>query len=193
MVTRRQRGPQDRGGVLILTMVLVITMAVVVIALAQYVSVGLRTSGVASERTDTNADSSNVMHWAIEQFARRSSSAPTTTAVTWPTYLPITVPVGLVGNGSMTTLTCAQTNPINGEPVVHLIARSTGDQTRVVEATVEIPQYSHGARCRRLARRHPDRGAHLHHHDDLHHDDHDIADAEHGAVRRQHVGLGRPR
>ncbi len=135
----------DQGSILVLTLVLVVVMSVIVIAMSQYVTVGNRTSGVASERTNTNADSANVMQWAIEQFAKKQL-APDVDCGAAPVHVPIDVSSNLQLNGSTTTLTCAQTNPINGEPVVHLIARSTGDQTRVVEATVEIPQYSHGAR-----------------------------------------------
>lgn len=142
MVTRHRR---DDGGILILTLILVVIMSVIVVGLLQFVTVGLTTSDVASERTETNADSSNVMHWAIEQFAKKQYT-PDGDCGPAPTYLSIAVPPEIVSNGSATTLECAQTNPINGEPVVHLIARSTGDQLRVVEATVETPQYSHGAR-----------------------------------------------
>lgn len=136
---------RDDGSVLVLTLVLVMVMAVIVMALARYVTVGLKTSDVASERTETNADASNVMNWAIEEFAKKQLQ-PDDDCGAAPDYLPITVPGGLASNGSTTTLECAQTNPITGEPVVHLVAASNGMQTRVVEATIEVPRYSHGAR-----------------------------------------------
>ena len=141
------RVPRDRGAVLVLTLILTVVMSVIVLAVASYATVGLTTSAVASERTETNADSSNVMSWAIEQFAKKQfrPEDPADCADA-PAYASIVPPPGLATNGSTTTLQCARTNPMNGEPVVHLIARSTGTQTRVVEATVEVPQYTHGAR-----------------------------------------------
>ena len=140
-----ERRTRDAGSVLVLTLILVTVMAVVVVALASYVTVGLKTSDVASERTETNADAANVMNWAIEQFAKKQLR-PDDDCGEAPGYLPIVSPGGLASNGSSTTLQCAQTTPITGEPVVHLVARSIGDQTRVIETTVEVPRYSHGAR-----------------------------------------------
>lgn len=142
---RYERRTRDDGGVLVLTLILVTVMAVIVIALAQYVTVGLKTSGVASERTETNADAANAMNWAIEQFAKKQLR-PDDSCGAAPSYVAISVPAGLASNGSALSLECAQTNPITGEPVVHLIARSTGTQERMIQATVEVPRYSHGAR-----------------------------------------------
>ena len=142
-----ERPCRDRGAVLVLTLILTMVMSVIVLAVASYATVGLRTSAVASERTETNADSSNVMSWAIEQFAKKQfrpeDPADCDDA---PAYASIVPPPELATNGSTTTLQCARTNAMNGEPVVHLIARSTGSQTRVVEATLVVPQYTHGAR-----------------------------------------------
>lgn len=140
--TRRTR---DDGSVLVLTLILITVMAVVVIALAQYVTVGLKTSDVASERTETNADAANAMNWAIEQFAKKQLR-PDDSCGEAPTYAGISVPAGLASNGTALSLECAQTNPITGEPVVHLIVMSTGVQERMIQATVEVPRYSHGAR-----------------------------------------------
>lgn len=139
--------PRDHGAVLVLTLILTVVMSMIVLGVSSYATVGLRTSEVASERTETNADSSNVMSWAIEQFAKKQfrPEDPADCADA-PAYASIVPPPGLATNGSTTTLECARTNPINGEPVVHLIARSTGTQTRVVETTLEVPQYTHGAR-----------------------------------------------
>lgn len=147
MVTvRSSRRDRDDGGVLILTLILVFVMATIVAALATYVATGLRTSEVASTRAESNADAASVVNWAIEQFAKKQLR-PDDHCADAPAYSTITVPVGLIGvNGSNTTLECAQTNPITGEPVVHLIATSVSSQTRVVEATVEVPRYTHGAR-----------------------------------------------
>lgn len=146
MVNNGRRSTTDRGSVLVITLVLSVILAVLVLALANFVTVGLRTSDVASERTESNADASAVMSWAVEQFAKKQLT-PGGDCGEAPTYVTIpTVPASLSVNGSTTTLECAQTNPITGESAVHLIARSTGVQARVVEATVLVPLYSHGAR-----------------------------------------------
>lgn len=141
------RNPRrDSGAVLVLTLILVVIMSVIVLALLQYVTVALRTADVATARTDSNADSANVMQWAIEEFGKKQLT-PDDDCGAAPTYIPVPYPTDLASNGSSTTLQCAQTNPINGdEPVIHLIATSTGRQARVIETTLEIPRYSHGAR-----------------------------------------------
>ena len=145
MVIRRTGRHDDRGAVLVLTLILTVVLAVIVVALAEYVTVGLKTSDTATERTETHTDSSNVMSWAIEQFAKKRLT-PDADCDDAPDYATIAVPAALVSNGSTTTLECAQTEPISGEPVVHLVATSVDDQTRVVESTVEVPAYVHGAR-----------------------------------------------
>lgn len=142
---RYERRTRDDGGVLVLTLILVTVMAVIVIALAQYVTVALATSDVASERTETNADAASAMNWAIEEFAKKQLR-PDDSCGAAPAYAEISVPSGLATNGTALTLECAQTTPITGEPVVHLVATSAGAQERVIEATVEVPRYSHGAR-----------------------------------------------
>lgn len=144
MVRRRDH---DRGSVLPLTLVLVVVMALVVVALARYAATGLAASPAASKRVETNADASGVVNWAIEQFAKKQLR-PNDHCGDAPTKKAITVPPDLVPSGYQINLNCEQTNPITGEPVVHLIATLSGTNvaTRTVEATVEVPSYYHGAR-----------------------------------------------
>jgi Tfp pilus assembly protein PilX len=143
MVTRRR---PDDGSVLILTLIFTAVLSLVVLALAEYATVGLRTSGAATMRTETTADASSAVHWAIERFAKKELT-PDVDCDEAPAYLPITVPPGLLTAGVTVDLTCAETTPMTGEPVIHLIAVThSGPSTRTVEATVEVPSYLHGAR-----------------------------------------------
>lgn len=141
----RQR--TDRGGVLILTLLLTTILALVVIALAQYASTGLKTSDVASLRTETNFDAASAASWAIEELAKKQLD-PDADCAPAPSTSVVPVPAGLVPNGYTVSLTCAQTTPIAGEPVVHLISTVTDGAgvRRFVETTVEVPRYTHGAR-----------------------------------------------
>lgn len=138
---------RDRGAILVLTLVFTVILAAVVIAIANFATTGLKTSSVATLRTDTNADASATVSWAIEQFAKKQLQ-PDADCGDAPVSLPITIPSGLLPNGYTATLTCAQTTPIATEPVVHLVASVTPSSgiTRIVEATVEVPQFTHGAR-----------------------------------------------
>jgi Tfp pilus assembly protein PilX len=143
MVTRRRA---DDGSVLVLTLVFTVVLAVVVLALAEYATVGLRTSRAATMRTETTADASSAVSWAIERFAKKELT-PAVDCDKAPYYREITLPAGLLSAGVTVDLTCAETTPMTGEPVIHLIAVTTsGPSTRTVEATVEVPSYLHGAR-----------------------------------------------
>ncbi|MDW3215415.1 MAG: hypothetical protein R8G01_15545 [Ilumatobacteraceae bacterium] len=138
---------RDGGTILVLTLVFTVILAVVVIAIANFATTGLKTSSVATQRTDTNADASATMSWAIEQFSKKQL-LPDADCGDAPASQPIVVPTALLPNGYTATLTCSQTTPIATEPMVHLVARVTpsGGAPRTVEATVEVPKYTHGAR-----------------------------------------------
>lgn len=145
MVRVRRSDGRDDGGVLVITLILTVVLAVVVVALASYVTAALRTSDVASERTESRADASAVLNWAIEEFAKKQLT-PEDDCGEAPSFATIGgVPAELSGNGSTTTLECRQTTPVNSNAAVHLRAVSTGEQIRTVEATVLVPLYSHGA------------------------------------------------
>lgn len=145
MVVGRPRASRsDFGSVLVITLMLTVILAVVVLALARYVTTGLRTSDTATVRTDTNFDASNVMNWAIEEFSKKNLRPEDCGEA--PAYVELNgFSSDLTTNGSTTKLECAQTLP-SAEPVVHLIATSVSDQTRVVEATLTVPRYAPGAR-----------------------------------------------
>jgi hypothetical protein len=143
MVTHR-RG--DDGSVLVLTLIFTVVLAFVVLALAEYAGTGLRTSRVATMRTETTADASSAVSWAIERFAKKELT-PDGACFEAPSYKEIPLPGGLLSVGVTVELRCAETTPMTGEPVIHLIAEThSGPSTRTVEATVEVPSYLHGAR-----------------------------------------------
>ena len=142
MVTHRR----DDGSVLVLTLIFTVVLAFIVLALAEYAGTGLRTSRVATMRTETTADASSAVSWAVERFAKKELT-PDADCLEAPNYKDIPLPGGLLTVGVTVELRCAETTPMTGEPVIHLIAEThSGPSTRTVEATVEVPSYLHGAR-----------------------------------------------
>lgn len=136
---------RDHGGVLVLTLVLTVVLAVVVIALAGFVTVGLRTSDVTDRRTETNADGAAVVTWAMDAFRTGALDLSSCGA---GTESPIVVPAALNVNGSATSLSCEVTAPDGLFPVVHLRATATdGTVQRQVES---IAQFSPGVAVRAL-------------------------------------------
>ncbi len=132
---------------MILTLVFTVILASVILAMANYATTGLATSDVPTYRTDTNFDASSTVTWAIEELTKKQLT-PDADCGYAPAYDPIPLPSGLVPNGYSAALTCAQTTPITGEPVVHLISTvtSASGSSRFVEATIEVPRYVHDAR-----------------------------------------------
>ncbi len=126
-----QRG--DHGAVLILTLVLVVILGVVVVALANFVTVGLRTSEVTDARTETNADGAAAVTWAMEGFRDASRSVASCDGSVE------SVPPAIAVNGSAVTLTCNITAPDGSFPVVHLTAVAQLDGVRRnVEAAAQL-------------------------------------------------------
>lgn len=61
-------GP-DTGGVLVLTLVFTVVLAFAVLALANYVMTGLRTSWVTTEQVEAIADATASIHYVAERLA----------------------------------------------------------------------------------------------------------------------------
>lgn len=144
-----RRKEHDRGSVLIITLVLVVILSVVVLAIASYSTTAVKTSPVASRRTDTNADASAALQWAIERFS--SKHIRPNECDPGPVPLPLDITDGtwsnVVSNGSAVTISCEQTQDLS-EEAVHLVAVATDASgvRRTVEALIEVPVYEHGAR-----------------------------------------------
>lgn len=126
---------RDRGTVLILTLLLTVVLAVVVIALATYVSVGLRTSDTTDLRSETNADGAAAITWAMEEF--RTAGLQATDCDSAGTTL--TVPGVVAANGSTVAVICTSDAPIGSFPVVTLEATATKDGvSRQVKAVAQF-------------------------------------------------------
>lgn len=61
--------PRDRGAVLVLALVLTVVLSLVVVGLATYVSTGLRTSEVSTERTETTAAATAGLYFVVERLS----------------------------------------------------------------------------------------------------------------------------
>lgn len=125
----------DRGAVLVLTLILTVVLAAVVIALAGFVTVGLRTSKVTDARSQTNADAAAAVTWAMEGFRTSSRTMSSCTGLSNVETVPNAVAV----NGSAVTLQCEVTAPSGAFPVVHLVAIATRNNVRRnVEAVAQV-------------------------------------------------------
>lgn len=130
------RSGGDRGTVLILTLVLTVILSVVVIAIANFVTVGLRTSEITDARNETNADGAAAITWAMEAF--RDTTLGLADCGPSP-GLDIVVPAAVNVNGSTTSLKCEATTVGGQFPIVYLRATAdNGTMTRTVEAVAQF-------------------------------------------------------
>jgi hypothetical protein len=129
---------QDRGAILILTLILTVVMAVIGIALARYASVGLRTSGITDLRSETNADGAAVVTWAMEELRFGNLDV----AVDCPSggkTIDLTSEGPINVNGSVVQLTCSSDAATGAFPVVTLSATATKNGvTREVLAVAQV-------------------------------------------------------
>lgn len=136
---------RDDGTILILSLILTVVLAVIVIAIAGFVTVGLKTSRVTDHRNETNADGAAVITWAMEEF--RAGTFDLTSCGPNP-GLDIPVPGVIAVNGATTTLRCETTTAAGSFPIVYLRATaSDGGTTRSVEA---VAQFAPGVAVRTL-------------------------------------------
>jgi hypothetical protein len=136
---------RDTGAVLVLTLILTVVLGAVVIALAGFATVGLRTSHITDSRSETNADGAAAITWAMEAFRDTSLSL---TDCGQGSASALIVPSAIAVNGSTITLTCEVTAPDGAFPVVHLRATAQNDGSqRNVEA---VAQFAPGVAVRAL-------------------------------------------
>lgn len=149
-----KREHRDSGSVLILTLVLTVILSVVVIAIAGFVTVGLRTSETTDHRNETNADGAAAITWAMEAF--RDGSTLTLANCGAAPGVVIGVPGSVNVNGSSTTLRCETTTAAGQFPIVYLRATaSNGSTNRTVQA---VAQFAPGVAVRALDWRIDDSG-----------------------------------
>lgn len=63
---------RDRGAVLVLALVLTVVMSLIVLGLATYVSTGLRTSSVSTDRTEATATATAGIYFVVERLSTTS-------------------------------------------------------------------------------------------------------------------------
>ncbi|MEQ8436298.1 MAG: hypothetical protein RIB65_02330 [Ilumatobacter fluminis] len=130
---------RDRGAVLVLTLLLTIVLAAIVLALATYAATGLRTSKVTAERTESNADASSAMTWAIEQFAKKQIKPEDSTCD--DPLVGFEPPSGFVV-GSTVTLACERaplSDGNNPQVVLRSVAETADGTSRSIEVLLEVP------------------------------------------------------
>ncbi len=122
--------PRDQGAILVLALVLSVVMSIIVLALANFSSTGLRTSRVSTERTERTAASTAAVYFTIEQLAM---SEPLACPVN--STLPTAANPGDVG----VTITCVQPAPGASPMTFEIVARTDdGHPAGVVTAAVEV-------------------------------------------------------
>lgn len=135
---------RDEGAILVLTLILSVVLAVVVVAIASFVTVGLRASEATDHRNETNADGAAAVTWAMESF--RDTSLDLSDCGN--PAVDIIVPAEIRINGSAVTLKCETSIAGGTFPVVYLRARAdNGSTVRIVEA---VAQYSANEAVRAL-------------------------------------------
>lgn len=125
---------RDPGTILILTLVFTVVLAVIVLALANYVAVGLRTSDTTDLRSETNADGAAVVTWAMEEFRLGnldvSADCPSNDPMAG-TPIPLSaVDSSINVNGSELELFCSTRVATGSFPVITLAATATKDGVR---------------------------------------------------------------
>jgi Tfp pilus assembly protein PilX len=122
--------PRDQGAILVLALVLSVVMSIIVLALAQYSSTGLRTSRVSTERTERTAASTAAVYFTIEQIAM---SSPLTCPAN--STLPGAANPGDVG----VTITCVELTPGVPPARFEIVAMTDdGHPAGVVTAIVDV-------------------------------------------------------
>jgi hypothetical protein len=124
--------------VLVITMLLTLVLAAIVLALASYAMVGVKTSKVTTERTESNAVSSSAVNWVIEEFAAKRLRPDLDCAV--PDSV-IAVPAGVSPSGT-TSVTCTPQPEIGFHPTVLLDAVGTTatGMDRPINVLVQVPR-----------------------------------------------------
>ena len=120
---------RDRGTVLVLTLILTVVLAVVVVAIASFVSVGLRTSDTTDLRSETNADGAAIVTWAMEQL-RLGNLDVGVNCPSGGAAVDLSAAGSIAANGSSVTLECSSGTQIGTFPVVTLSAVATKDSVR---------------------------------------------------------------
>jgi Tfp pilus assembly protein PilX len=128
----------DRGSVLLLTLVLAVVLSIVALGLASYAATGLRTSQVTTLRTSSSTAATSGMFYMLEELTTKRKT-PCTTATTTP------VPIGLQPTRFTVAILCVPAGPIDGHPAVALasVVTESGHVVRRIDAVVAVPKGNH--------------------------------------------------
>lgn len=99
---RNARHADDRGSIMVMTLVLTIVMASVVLAITSYAAVGLRSSKVTDSRMERVAAAEAGVWWAAEQLVAGTQCGDIDVD---------SVPGGLELNGQQVTVSCSFLDP----------------------------------------------------------------------------------
>jgi Tfp pilus assembly protein PilX len=139
LTSRTGRADDDRGSVLLLTLVMAVVLSIIALGLASYAATGLRTSQTTTLRTSSSTTATSGMFYMLEELTTKRTT-PCTTATTTP------VPTGLVQPARFTVaVLCVPSGPIDGHPAVALAAVVTesGRVVRRIDAVVAVPRFTH--------------------------------------------------
>ena len=141
LTSRPGRDGDDRGSVLLLTLVLAVVLSIVALGLASYAAGGLRTSQVTTLRTSSSTAATSGMFYMLEELTTKRKT-PCTTA-TGPTTT--TVPIGLQPARFTVEIKCVTAGTIDGHPAVALASevKESGRVVRRIDAVVAVPKFTH--------------------------------------------------
>ena len=136
----------DRGSVLIMTLILTVVFAGIAVTLAMYATTGLRTSKVTTGRTEGNAAATAGLYWVIEELTHKQVLPCDGLDPPIPA-----VPAAIAPNGATVTVTCSSVGTHGGHPAVLLAATGTtaDGHTSMVEAYVQVPNDTYTSRVYR--------------------------------------------
>jgi Tfp pilus assembly protein PilX len=117
---------RDRGAVLVLALVLTVVLSIIVLGLATYVSTGLRTSKVSTDRTETTAAATAGIYFVVERLSTSSPFACDAAFAVPTAAVPGDIGVAIVCSKLTTTESPAQyrleSNTSNGHVAGDIVA-----------------------------------------------------------------------
>ncbi len=130
LIVRPDPARRDEGTVFVFMLVLIVVTAMVVVALASYAAVGLRTSRATAERTNSTGDVQAAVAFVAEQMAQ--GEVPCEAVAPPGVYVP---------NLSAVSVTCQEIETLAGEPESPVV-RVRAESGRVwVEAYLQVVPY----------------------------------------------------
>lgn len=127
---------QDSGLVLVPTMIMTFVVGIVVVAVLGYVSTGLRTAQVTTERTDDANVGAAAIYWAMEELANESDPEGICDA----DLVIIEAPAAAMPNDEAVTVRCDSTL-YNGTEGVERVQLSVTSSTSTIGAVAALVDF----------------------------------------------------